>query len=116
MAMVCPKCESETLAEFKVETVRVDRCSSCNGIWFDALELSQLLSEDAKQVTSLTQGGSRSPLDGKRGRCPHDGSELLRIFSAVDRSVIVDACADCHGIWLDGGEFEKLFGATAARR
>ncbi len=111
--MKCPKCATETLKEFEVEAVRVDRCSSCDGIWFDAQELAQLLSEDAKHVASLNRGGIHAQLDGKRGRCPRDGSHLLRVYSAVDRSVIIDACADCHGMWLDGGEFGKLF---AARR
>ena len=109
--MNCPKCKTVTLAEFKVEGVAVDRCSSCDGIWFDRQELSQLLSDDAKHVASLSRGGSHAQLDGKKGSCPRDGSELLRVYSSVDRSVILDACADCRGMWLDGGEFKKLFGA-----
>jgi len=109
--MNCPKCQTATLAEFKVEKIAVDRCSTCDGIWFDAQELSQLLVEDARQVAELRRGARREPLDDKRGRCPRDGAELLRIYSAIDRSVTLDACADCHGIWLDGGEFEKLFAA-----
>ncbi|MEX0803873.1 MAG: zf-TFIIB domain-containing protein [Candidatus Binatia bacterium] len=35
----------------------------------------------------------------------------MRVYSSIDRSVILDACAECRGIWLDGGEFEKLFAA-----
>lgn len=111
--MKCPKCKSVTLAEFKMEEVAVDRCSSCDGIWFDAQELSQLLSEDAKHVASLSRGGSHAQVDGKKGNCPRDGSELMRVYSSVDRAVILDACPDCRGMWLDGGEFKKLF---AARR
>ena len=107
--MQCPKCESQTLTQFKVEGVSVDRCASCDGIWFDAEELSQLLSEDAKNVAALNRGGVQPQLDGKRGHCPRDGSELLRVYSAVDRSVIIDACGECRGMWLDGGEFKKLF-------
>ena len=109
--MKCPKCQTATLAEFKVEEVAVDRCSSCDGIWFDALELSQLLSEDAKNVASLSRDGSQAQLEGKKGICPRDESELLRVYSSVDHSVILDACADCRGMWLDGGEFKKLFAA-----
>ena len=111
--MNCPKCLSATLAEFKVEGVAVDRCSSCDGIWFDAQELSELLAEDAKLVAELRRGSVDEFTDSKKGRCPRDSAELLRIYSAIDRSVILDACADCHGIWLDSGEFAKLF---AARR
>jgi Zn-finger nucleic acid-binding protein len=89
----------------------VDRCSSCNGIWFDARELSQLLVEDAKQVASLRRGSAKDEAGGRKGLCPRDASDLLRVYSAIDRSVILDACAECRGIWLDGGEFDKLFAA-----
>ena len=111
--MNCPKCQTATLAEFKLEGVAVDRCSRCDGIWFDAQELSELLVEDAKVVAELRRGSGSEFADVKKGRCPRDSAELLRIYSAIDHSVTLDACADCHGIWLDGGEFEKLF---AARR
>ena len=109
--MNCPKCKSATLAEVKVEGVAVDRCSSCDGIWFDARELSQLLAEDARRVAELRRGTNHEQLAEKRGRCPRDLAELLPMYSAIDRSVTLDACADCHGIWLDGGEFAKLFAA-----
>ena len=111
--MKCLKCETESLNEVLVEGVAVDRCSSCHGIWFDAQELSVLLSEDARRVSTLRRGGENEQADSKRGKCPRDGAKLLRVYSSIDRSVILDACADCHGIWLDGGEFDKLF---AARR
>ena len=51
--MNCPKCLTATLAEFKLEGVAVDRCSRCDGIWFDARELSQLLAEDADRSPEL---------------------------------------------------------------
>ena len=96
---------------FPVEGVAVERCSSCSGIWFDARELSQLLEQDARQVALLRRGRDNQQLEGKKGVCPRDGSELLRAYSSINQSVIIDACADCRGIWLDGGEFEKLFSA-----
>jgi Zn-finger nucleic acid-binding protein len=109
--MKCPKCVTETLSVFSVQGVALERCSCCNGIWFDARELSQLLEEDARQIASLRRGSAHQELEGKKGLCPRDGSELLRVYSNINSSVIIDACADCHGIWLDGGEFEKLFAA-----
>ena len=109
--MKCPKCQTDTLNEFSVREVAVDRCSSCNGVWFDARELGELLAEDARHVATLRRGGGSEQADGKRGKCPRDGAELLRVYSSIDRSVVLDACADCHGIWLDSGEFEKLFAA-----
>jgi len=111
--MKCPKCQIETLVEFSLQDVAVDRCSSCLGVWFDAHELSELLAEDARYVATLGRGGENQLADDKRGKCPRDRADLLRVYSSIDRSVVLDACADCHGIWLDSGEFQKLF---AARR
>lgn len=86
----------------------MDKCQSCKGVWFDEQELSQLLQEDPRQLKALQQGSAKDELDAKRGECPRDATPLLRVYSALNRSVVVDACPQCHGIWLDGGEFEKL--------
>ena len=111
--MNCPKCENAALARFTIEGVTVDRCTACAGVWFDAEELSQLLSEEAQHIAKLLKGRLGEHADGKKGRCPRDASELMRVYSSMDRSVVLDACGECRGVWLDGGEFEKLF---AARR
>ena len=109
--MKCPKCDSETLYEFSVREVAVDRCSSCNGIWFDAQELSQLLAEEARHVAALLRGSAHDEASGKSRFCPRDAAKLLRVYSAMERSVVLDACPICRGIWLDRGEFDKLFSA-----
>jgi Zn-finger nucleic acid-binding protein len=114
ISMKCPKCGTETLNEVFVKGVAVERCSSCSGTWFDARELTQVLAEDAGYITSLRRGSIKEQLAGKKGFCPRDSAELLRVYSSIDRSVILDACAECRGIWLDGGEFDKLFAAGQA--
>jgi len=111
--MNCPKCESAALARFAIDDVTVDRCTACAGVWFDVEELSQLLSEQAQQIAQLLKGRTSEQADGKKGPCPREGSELMRVYSAIDRSVVLDVCGECRGVWLDGGEFDKLF---AARR
>ena len=40
--------------------------------------------------------------------CPIDGQRLSK---EIVLSVIVDRCATCRGVWLDGGELEQLRGA-----
>ena len=39
--MRCPKCGME-LIEIDYKGIRVDKCSSCDGIWFDAGELEAI--------------------------------------------------------------------------
>jgi len=113
--MKCPKCQTENIGDFTVDSATVNRCAACDGVWFDAHELTELLSEDARQVSALLRGRSHEQGHGQRAQCPRDGAILLRVYSAIDKSVIIDACPECHGIWLDGGEFAKLFAARHAR-
>ena len=89
--MKCPKCKTTELAEYAVDSVTVDRCSTCAGIWFDRQELSELLAEDARRVGSLRRGAANDEADGTKAHCPRDASDLLRIYSAIDRSVVLDA-------------------------
>jgi hypothetical protein len=42
--MRCPKCGME-LAEIDFKGVKVDRCVSCEGIWFDGGEIDRLLAQ-----------------------------------------------------------------------
>jgi Zn-finger nucleic acid-binding protein len=38
-------------------------------------------------------------------RCPNDGSRLVE----VERSgILIDACPECRGVWLDRGELDKI--------
>ncbi len=38
-------------------------------------------------------------------RCPKCGMELIEIDY---RSIKIDKCSECEGIWLDAGEFETI--------
>ena len=106
--MNCPKCETETLSSHVVAGIEVDRCSVCKGIWFDDNELEVLLELKRSDLRSLRRGTENLDLDAKRGKCPRDSSELLRVCSALDASLILDTCVNCHGVWLDGGELGRL--------
>ncbi len=46
--MKCPKCGHE-LKEESIEGIAVDRCSFCEGVYFDAGELDQLLTKKADE-------------------------------------------------------------------
>jgi len=46
--MICPKCQNDMVA-IEYEGVEVDRCKSCQGIWFDVGE-SDWLRDDVSAV------------------------------------------------------------------
>jgi Zn-finger nucleic acid-binding protein len=44
-------------------------------------------------------------LRGEPLRCPVDGSRLVQ----TERSeILVDACPECRGVWLDRGELDRI--------
>lgn len=42
---------------------------------------------------------------GEPLRCPTCGSRLIEVERA---DVLIDACPDCRGVWLDRGELDKI--------
>jgi Zn-finger nucleic acid-binding protein len=110
--MTCPKCGGE-LRAVRAASIDVDRCPACGGVWCDDHELQVLLDAPTEALAALRGSGGRE-LDQQAAACPRDGARLTRMFSSRTRAVTVDACPDCRGIWLDGGELERLI--AAARR
>lgn len=106
----CPKCgtalESKTLG-----TIPVDQCPSCQGIWFDEKELQSVLTRSHDLHRGLHRSTGEPSLNQKRGTCPRDKSGMLRAFSSTGERVVLDMCPDCHGLWLDGGELDRLIKA-----
>lgn len=42
---------------------------------------------------------------GEPLRCPNDGTRLVELERS---SILIDACPECRGIWLDRGELDRL--------
>ena len=59
--MRCPKCGME-LVEVSFQDIRVDRCSSCSGVWLDTGELEAVATNESggflKGLSGLFRGGS----------------------------------------------------------
>ncbi len=106
--MQCPKCPASTLVSTAVQEIVVDRCENCGGIWFDDQELVQVLHESRYRLGALRGRTAPEGLNQKRSRCPRDGTQLLRVASALGYTVVLDSCPQCRGVWLDGGELDTL--------
>lgn len=82
---VCPECEGEFLDEGEIKRLTGDR------------DLHELLTEYlAKEAESELV-------------CPNCGGLMdAELVPFEDGDVEVDACHECHGLWLDDGELAKL--------
>lgn len=117
--MDCPKCVGK-LEHKTAESVELDVCFVCEGIWLDAGELEKVIEADSRDFKSIALGkdeldgkeisGLEAELDKKDAICPRcgNGIKLLHKEYQVKHTVNVDVCPKCSGIWLDGGEIKEL--------
>lgn len=112
--MQCPKCAAG-MAKVSFEGVEVDRCTGCQGIWFDMLEhedLKQLAGSEAIDTGSAEAGRVQ---DGKtRIQCPVCAVPLIHMVVAGQPHIGYEACTVCYGLYFDAGEFTDFRQETFA--
>jgi Zn-finger nucleic acid-binding protein len=95
----------------RIEQTEVDRCSSCRGLWFDALEDQDIReSEEAESLDAAGGGQGAAPAKGKQSAidCPRCKSPMIQMVDRMGRRVQYESCPRCHGKFLDAGEFKAL--------
>ena len=89
----------------------LDMCyGGCGGIWFDATELERLDARAAATLHTIWQvPPGTANLAGPR-MCPRCADQVLeRKWFSDRKQVEIDQCPVCHGIWLDAGEFSRIY-------
>ena len=103
--MNCPKCGWQ-MEKVVYQSVEIDRCENCKGLWFDMLE-----QEDLKNL-----GGSEriDVGDAKVGkeynkmgniRCPTCNVDIIRMVDNEQPHIWYESCPVCYGVFFDAGEF-----------
>ncbi|NOQ22375.1 MAG: hypothetical protein GQ565_06975 [Candidatus Aegiribacteria sp.] len=111
--MRCPKCNADLKAS-ELFGVRIDRCPSCMGCWFDRNELrkarNQADSDLAWMEINLWKETDGFHVRRESVGCPSCGEKMASVGYA-DTGVQIDYCSECGGIWLDNGEFVQIIKA-----
>jgi Zn-finger nucleic acid-binding protein len=61
--MVCPRCENTGLLIAYKNSVEIDYCPECNGIWLDQGELRKIVQQSIEQFSSYKKGANDIQLD-----------------------------------------------------
>jgi Zn-finger nucleic acid-binding protein len=115
----CPRCKVPLESmNLKLESpVEIDRCAKCYGIFFDPGELEEVLDTSVKRVYDVDlerldtlvreETSDRDYKEVKYVPCPDCGEFMHRKSYGAKAGVVVDRCR-LHGLWLDGGELNRL--------
>lgn len=112
--MNCPKCHSP-MVKVTYASVEVDRCTGCQGIFFDEFErerLRNLKNADAIDIGDPKLGRRLNKMD--RIECPRCGSRMIRMVDLDQHHIWFEHCTVCGGSYFDAGEFRDLSHHTIA--
>lgn len=113
--MQCVHCGTDLVPE-AYEEATVDRCPGCQGVWLDSGELSKIVEtmevpmpdETVQDTLAVAFEGVPQDEQARLRRCPKCGAAMHTVNYDYSSGVILDRCPKGHGIWLDGGELEKV--------
>ena len=89
------------------ESIEVDWCPGCHGVWFDAGELELLAEKAGKKLAPGMIGRPVGKVREPRRRCPRCRRKMEKVAPADDRELLLDRCK-AHGLWFDAGELGSL--------
>ena len=111
--MDCIRCGNH-MQKRPVRGVLLDHCTPCDAIWLDEGELEALLTRRAKTGAELyAEARAETSREGSRdvsvqALCPRCQGRLSVTYI---RTVPVDQCSSCHGIYFDQGELPMILHA-----
>jgi len=94
---------------------KVERCSSCGGLWFEAMEREKL-----KQVAGSEKIDTGDPAVGrkfnemKKVNCPACKTPMIRMVDLKQNHIWYESCTVCGGVFFDAGEFKDYKKSTLA--
>ena len=92
----------------------VDRCTNCQGLWFDEGEAELLKSKwmgDALDTGSASEGKKWDTVDDIS--CPRCSKDMVKASDPDQPHIWYEVCTD-HGMFMDAGEFTDFKNETLA--
>jgi Zn-finger nucleic acid-binding protein len=108
--MKCPV-DGNELENFMVDSVEVEKCPDCQGLWFTKREIRLAEEEEGVDETwngfDLWSDHDSFSTEWSSRMCPVCSKKMATILYGPT-GVQVDYCTEEHGLWLDQGEFERI--------
>ena len=113
----CVRCD-HGMKRVEFESVEIDRCGHCGGMWLDEGEIDALwdsqgekAADEGQMEEAIAKLLDAPVVDANAGRdqatqsaCPSCAGKLTLVTFAETK---IEQCSGCRGIFLDRGELQK---------
>jgi Zn-finger nucleic acid-binding protein len=100
-----------------VESMQVDRCTGCSGLWFDLREHEHLKSvRGAEEVDTGDPARGKQQDAARNVMCPKCKTRMISMVFPEQPHIHYEMCSVCSGVYLDAGEFADYKQMTLAER
>ena len=110
----CPKCGHGMEEVSYGADLQIDRCTNCEGLWFDQGEAELLKSKwmgEALDIGKASKGKKWDTVDDVA--CPRCGKDMEKVADPDQPHIWYEVCGE-HGMFMDAGEFSDLKHETLA--
>lgn len=105
----CPCCSTETLVAYSIDDHELEKCTTCEGIWFDEPELMAYIEAHAEDSTKAFKLISEESHRGESARYCHDCQKpMVKHELLENHSTEIDACHSCNTFWIDIEEIKHV--------
>jgi uncharacterized protein len=102
---ICPKCGA-LMAQIRLRDMLVDRCTGCDGLWFDWNENLRLRGDSSAGGLDTGNPNVGIMLNAIEGvLCPVCRVRMDVLGVPEHTHVRFDCCPRCFGVFFDAGEF-----------
>jgi Zn-finger nucleic acid-binding protein len=108
---ICPTC-GNTLNEYSIFSMEFEGCSKCKGLWLVKDELRKLKNREEdgslRWMNDEIENIEKTSVVATKRPCVK--CKTVNMVSVIfgNSSILIDWCPQCHGMWLDRGEFEGI--------
>jgi Zn-finger nucleic acid-binding protein len=107
----CPNCDA-SLNRYSVFSMEFEGCPKCKGIWLTKEELRKLKNEvgegSTRWLNNEIENIEKTSVTPSKRFCVKDKTTKMVTTIFGNSSILIDWCPQCHGLWLDRGEFEAI--------
>ena len=117
-ALACPNLSAVARGRCDGRRYRLDACAQCHGLLMEREVFAAAVTGKRQAATTpavLPKKVSARQLD-RRVTCPSCAATMITDWYYGPGHVVIDRCATCDLVWLDGGELQTIVEAPGPDR